>query len=193
MTLLRTKCPHCKSKLEAGQRIHPACIDPWAEAQQAKKERAESKAVRMAAKMEREDTRRRKQELKPLRELLADAQVAFNAYIRARDAYKPCICCGKPFEPNKPGGSMDAGHYLSRGSAPQHRFNENNVFGQRKNCNRPGGTTRAAFRAGVIERVGLEAVESLEADNAVRKWTREELIGIKAHYRAELKKLKEMA
>lgn len=193
MTLLRTKCPHCKSKLEAGQRIHPACIDPWAEAQQAKKERAESKAVRMAAKMEREDTRRRKQELKPLRELLADAQVAFNAYIRARDAYKPCICCGKPFEPNKPGGSMDAGHYLSRGSAPQHRFNENNVFGQRKNCNRPGGTTRAAFRAGVIERVGLEAVESLEADNAVRKWTREELIGIKAHYRAELKKLKEAA
>lgn len=193
MTLRRTKCPHCRAKLDLGQRIHPACIEPWADAQQAKKERATAKAARMAAKVERAETRRRKQELKPLRELLADSQVAFNAYIRARDAYKPCICCGKPFEPNKPGGSMDAGHYLSRGSAPQHRFNENNVFGQRKNCNRPGGTTRAAFRAGVIERIGVEAVEVLENDNAVRKWTREELIGIRDHYRAELKKLKEQA
>ncbi len=196
MTFRRTRCAHCKGKLtpeRPSQIVHVECVTAWAEAQAAKREREEAKKAKAAAKVERAETRRRKQELKPLRELLADAQVAFNAYIRARDAGKPCICCGKPFEPNKPGGSMDAGHYLSRGSAPQHRFNENNVFGQRKNCNRPGGTTRAAFRAGVIDRIGLEAVEALENDNAVRKWTREELIGIRDHYRAELKKLKEMA
>jgi hypothetical protein len=80
---------------------------------------------------------------------------------------------------------MDAGHYLARSIAPQHRFTEDNVFGQRKNCNRPGGTTRAAFRAGVIARIGLARVEALEADNAVRKWDREELVALKAHYRAK--------
>lgn len=140
-------------------------------------------------KAEREHTRERKQAVKTLRQLLADAQVAFNAYIRARDAGRPCICCGKPFEPQKPGGAMDAGHYLGRSIAPQHRFNENNVFGQRKNCNRPGGTTRAAFRAGVIERIGLAAVEELEADNRIPKWTREELIALKAAYRKKLREL----
>jgi len=140
-------------------------------------------------KAEREQTRERRQAAKTLRQLLAEVQVAFNAYIRARDAGLTCICCGKPFEPQKPGGSMDAGHYLGRGIAPQHRFNENNVFGQRKNCNRPGGTTRAAFRAGVIARIGLPAVEVLEADAAVPKWTREQLVAMKAHYRAKLREL----
>ena len=84
---------------------------------------------------------------------------------------------------------MDAGHYLGRGIAPQHRFNEDNVFGQRKNCNRPGGTTRAAFRAGVIGRIGLARVEALEAATAVPKWSREQLIALKAEYRAKTREL----
>lgn len=146
--------------------------------------------VRTEKAKDRARTRQRKQAIKSLRELLAEAQVAFNAYIRARDAGKPCICCGKPFEPSKHGGSMDAGHYLSRGSSPQHRFNEDNVFGQRKNCNRPGGTTRDAFRAGVIARIGLARVEALEADNHVPKWTREQLIELKAIYRRKLREMK---
>lgn len=141
------------------------------------------------AKAERDSFKARKAAAKRLPDLIAELQVEFNAFIRARDAGKPCICCGKPFEPQKPGGSMDAGHYLARSIAPQHRFTENNVFGQRKNCNRPGGTTRAAFRAGVIDRIGLEAVEALEADNKVRKWQRDELIALKAHYRAKRREL----
>lgn len=176
-------CAHCGRpflKLLPMQRVcGPVCAGRKARADRVAKEKAE-----------REHTRERKQAVKTLRQLLAEAQVAFNAYIRARDAGRPCICCGKPFEPQKPGGAMDAGHYLGRSIAPQHRFNENNVFGQRKNCNRPGGTTRAAFRAGVIERIGLAAVEELEADNRVPKWTREELIALKAHYRAKLRELK---
>lgn len=149
--------------------------------------------VRADKKREREEIRQRKAAIKSLRELLAETQVAFNAYIRARDEGKPCICCGKPFEPAKHGGSMDAGHYLSRGSSPQHRFNEDNVFGQRKNCNRPGGTTRDAFRAGVIARIGLARVEALEADNHVPKWERQQLIDLKATYRRKLRELKKGA
>jgi hypothetical protein len=152
-----------------------------------------SKLVRRARTQETMQTRIRKEAMKSLRELLADAQVAFNAFIRARDAGKPCICCGKPFEPNKPGGSMDAGHYLSRGASPQHRFNENNVFGQRKNCNRPGGASRDAFRAGVLARIGQDALEALERDNRVHKWTADELRSIRATYRAKRKELRATA
>lgn len=190
MTFRRTRCPQCKGKLEAGQRIHPACIDAYAEAEAAKAQRKADKQARALAKLDRAFVRERKAALMRRGEITAKLQAVFNAYIRARDADKPCICCGKPFEPQKLGGSMDAGHYLSIGNSPHLRFNEDNVFGQRKNCNRPGGTTRNAFRAGVLERIGLERLEALESDTAPRKYTRDELFALIDHYRAKTRELK---
>ena len=190
MVIRRTTCPHCRKKLEAGYRIHPDCIAPYADAEEAKAKRKAMKQAVMAAKVERAETRRRKEELKSLRELLAEVQTAFNEFIRLRDAGKPCICCGKPFEPMKPGGSMDAGHFRSRGSAPQLRFNEDNVFGQRKNCNRPGGTTQAKFRAGVLGRIGPERLEAVERNEEIPKWDKDELRAMRAHYRAKAKELR---
>lgn len=190
MSFRRTRCPHCKGKLEAGQRIHPDCIDGYAEAQAAKAERTRAKTERMAAKVEKTEIHRRKEAQKSLRELLAEAQTAFNAFIRLRDVDLPCICCGKPFEPMKPGGSRDAGHFRSRSTAPHLRFNEDNVFGQRKNCNRPGGTTYAKFRAGVLTRIGQERLEAVEASNTEHKWTRDEVRGIRDTYRGKTKELK---
>ena len=149
------------------------------------------KAVRAAKLKALRQDRIRKAALKSLRELLADTQDVFNKYIRLRDAGKPCFDCGMPMEPNKPGGSMDAGHFLNRGTHPQHRFNENNVFGQRKNCNRPGGATHAAKRLGAIERIGLQAVEALEADNYIPKWDRDQLEQIRTTCREKIKALKE--
>lgn len=148
--------------------------------------RARAAAQKVA---ERTQTRAQREALKSLRELLAEAQAAFNAYIRARDAAQPCIDCSRPFEPQKPGGSMDAGHYLARSIAPQHRFNEDNVFGQRKNCNRPGGATRAAFRQGVAGRIGLVRLIALEESTAVHHWTKDEVRGIRDTYKAKLKAL----
>lgn len=190
MTFRRTRCPHCKGKLEAGQRIHPDCIDAYAEAEGAKAERKRQKQKRMAAKVERAETRRLREEQKGLRELLAEAQTAFNEFIRLRDAGLPCICCGMPFEPMKPGGSMDAGHFRSRSTAPHLRFNEDNVFGQRKNCNRPGGTTYSKFRAGVLARIGAERLEAVETNYTGHKWNRDEVRAIRDHYRAKAKQLK---
>ena len=191
MTFPRTRCKHCKGKLDLGQRIlHPACIDDFAVAEAARMERKKAKETRAAAKVERAETRRRKEAVKRMPDLIAEAQTAFNAYIRARDASKPCICCGKPFEPMKPGGSVDAGHFRSRGAAGHLRFNEDNCFSQRKNCNRPGGTTYAAFRAGVVARIGEARVLALEADNAVHKWTHDELRAIRDTYKQKLKEMK---
>jgi hypothetical protein len=143
--------------------------------------------------LERELDRAEKERLKTRGKLMAEAQAAFNSYIRYRDAGLPCVDCGKPFEPNKPGGSMDAGHYLARSVAPHLRFTEDNVAGQRKNCNRPGGTTRSAFRAGLVARIGEERVRALETDHTPRKWTQDDFRAIRDTYRSRVREMKKEA
>lgn len=147
---------------------------------------AASKAKKAA---ERATTKARREALKTIADRIATAQKECNAYIRLRDMHQGCIDCGKPFEPQRPGGSMDAGHFRSRGAAPNLRFNEDNIFGQRKNCNRPGGATAADFRAGVVARIGEARVQAIESDNAPRKWTHAELIQIAATYKQKRKAL----
>ena len=112
---------------------------------------------------------------------------AFNAYIRARDADKPCICCGQPLGTGEVGGAYDCGHYRSTGSAAHLRFDERNAHAQRKVCNRWGAGRAVDYRIGLVARIGLEAVEALESDNTPHKWTREGLIEVRDTYRAKLK------
>jgi hypothetical protein len=40
------------------------------------------------------------------------------------------------------------------------------------------------YRKRLIERIGLQAVESIESDNTVRKYSHEGLIELAKHYRA---------
>lgn len=120
-----------------------------------------------------------------------ETQKVFNAYRRevCRLAGYGCICCDAPLDwmtPNK----VDAGHYLSRGSSPHLKFIENNVWAQRKGCNRPGGTTRQAFREGMEHRIGIEALEALEADTEPRHYTIDQLKAIKKDFSDRLKALK---
>lgn len=180
------KCRVCREdfiKHRIGQKVcGPKCAGEFARID---REKLESDARRQS----RADDRKRKEEMRTRPQWIEALQVVFNKFIRTRDADKPCICCGKPFEPQKFGGSMDAGHYLSRGHAPHLRFDERNCHGQRKNCNRPGGTTREAFRKGMEARIGLEALEALECDQESRNWTIEDLKALMAHYRAKTKEL----
>ena len=185
----RTRCPHCKRKLDTGQRIHPECVEGYAEAQSAKGERKRAKEARAAAKVERAETRQRKEALKRIPDLRATAQIAFNAFIRARDKDKGCFVCGKPFPANRAGGSFDAGHVRSRGAAGHLRFNELNCHGECKECNASFGAKPHQIKAGAIQRIGLEAYEALESDNTPKKWTREELKEITQTYRRKLKEL----
>jgi len=146
------------------------------------------------AKAERKDRQEKLAKFKRKADHVADCQKAFNAWVRFRDRFEPCIDCGKHASGDAlTGGAYDAGHYLSRGSHPHLRFDERNVFKQLKGCNRPGGTTAASFRAGVVARIGLAAVEALEADNESRHYTVDELIALTAHYRKLLKELKAAA
>lgn len=185
--LKQKACKNCKTKFMPISSWAAAC-SPLCGLELARSKRL--KAEKAEKVKDKRETKAKLEKHKKRGEWLTEAQTEFNKFIRARDAGKPCICCGKPFEPQKPGGSADAGHYLSRGAAPHLRFVENNVHAQRKNCNRPGGTTRIQFRAGMIERIGLEAVEALEADQTPRNYTIDDLREIKRVYTAKARELK---
>lgn len=191
MTFKRTKCPHCRAKLEAGQLIHPACIEAYADAQEAKSKRTAAKQARAAAKVERAEIKKRKEALKRIPDYIKAAQVAFNAYIRVRDAGKPCICCGRTQEAGfgNSAHGWDCGHYRSTGSASHLRFNEDNAHRQLVVCNRHGAGRAVDYRIGLIQRIGLERVEALECNNTPHKWQRDELIEITQTYRQKLKEL----
>jgi hypothetical protein len=142
-------------------------------------------------KAEREQTRARKAAIKTIPDLIKEAQVEFNAFIRERDrqAGHPCISSGRPLDWS--GNGVDAGHYRSVGSAPHLRFDERNVHAQSKHDNQFRSGNAVDYRLGLIARIGLAAVEALEADNRIHKWTREELVSIKEHYRAKRRELQQ--
>lgn len=172
------QCAMCHREFWPRSSLHSVCS-----------QRCAMKKLKAKAVEEKAELKARKEAIKTLPQLKREAQIEFNAYIRARDARKPCICCGKPLGENSPGGAFDCGHYRSVGSAPQLRFDERNAHAQRKQCNRWGAGRAVDYRLGLIARIGLEAVESLEQENEVKKWTRQELIEIRATYRAKRKAL----
>lgn len=154
--------------------------------------REKTKAEVVAAREDRKTVRLRKDAIKTRREWIREAQVAFNAYIRERDRNKSCICCVEPLAgvQGSTGGLFDCGHYRSVGSAPHLRFDERNAHGQRKQCNRYGAGRAVDYRLGLIQRIGMEEVESVESDNKSRKWSVDELKAIIATYKQKLKELK---
>jgi len=146
-----------------------------------------------AAKEDRKTTRVKLEKLKTRSEWMKEAQIAFNAWIRARDAGKPCICCGAPLADGAIGGGYDAGHYRSVGSAPHLRFEENNCHAQAKKCNRYGAGRAVDYRKGLIHRIGVAAVESIEADQTPRHYDISDLKAIKEKYKKMARELKKNA
>lgn len=148
-----------------------------------------AKADKKAAQVDRRETKAKLDAMVKKTVLVAKAQQAFNKFIKVRDAGKPCISCRRAIstEPN----SHDAGHYRSVGSAVHMRFVEDNCHSQCKHCNRYLAGNHVAYRAGLIERIGLHSVEQIERDHTLRKYTREGLIEIAKHYNAEAKRLLE--
>lgn len=159
----------------------------------AKDPKLQKVAAKAITKQKRQDLQERREKLKTKGEHLREAQAAFNAYIRERDrlAGYACISSGRPLDWN--GNAVDAGHYRSTGAAPHLRFDENNCHAQSKHDNRYLSGNVAEYRLGLIQRIGLAAVEALEADQAPRRYTIEDLQAIKALYRQKLRDLKRAA
>lgn len=100
----RRKCAHCREWFHPAREGQVVCSFECASAigkkQTAKaREAAKARAVKRQRESEKEGLQRRKArlaELRPNGYYKAQAQQAFNSYIRARDAGLPCISCGRP-------------------------------------------------------------------------------------------------
>ena len=136
------------------------------------------------AKIERKAIREEKERIKPRSEHAREAQAAFNAWVRARDADQPCISCGRHHQ-----GKYDAGHYRSVGSNPALRFEPLNCHRQCVPCNQHKSGNAIEYRIGLVARIGAEAVAWLEGRHEAKRYTIDDLKAIKAQYRAMTRKL----
>ena len=181
------KNPACRASFapqRLGQAVcSPKCALVVVEMKKAKEKKSLAQAGRREIKV-------RKEKLKSRGDHMREAQKAFNEYIRTRDqaAGHLCISSGKPLDWS--GNAVDAGHYRSVGSAPHLRFDERNCHAQSKQDNRFLSGNAVDYRIGLIARIGQEAVDALESDQSVRKYTVDEIKAIKAEYRAKTKELK---
>lgn len=136
------------------------------------------------AKIERKAIREAKERIKPRSEHAREAQAAFNAWVRERDADQPCISCGRHHQ-----GKYDAGHYRSVGSNPALRFEPLNCHRQCVPCNQHKSGNAIEYRIGLVARIGAEAVAWLEGPHAPKHYSIDDLRLIKAQYRAMTRKL----
>ena len=184
------KNPACRASFvpqRLGQAVcSPKCALATVEVQKAKEKKSLAQAGRREIKV-------RKEALKTRGDHMREAQQAFNEYIRTRDqaAGHLCISSGKSLDWS--GNAVDAGHYRSVGSAPHLRFDERNCHAQSKQDNRFLSGNAVDYRIGLIARIGQEAVDALESDHSVRKYTVDEIKAIKATYRAKTRELKRAA
>ena len=189
--LRKKSCKWCKCKFLPQKPLQincsPRCAIAWANAEIVKKKNRDLKARKLA--------------LKPKREWLKQAQREFNRFIRLRDYDKPCVSCGRVHVEMTSGGNWDAGHYLTVGAYPEHRFNEDNCHKQCKKCNGGGGrfarkdrTVTEKFKAEIIKRIGLERVQSLSVKTPAKKYSIDDLRALQTKYRIKANEMqKEIA
>jgi hypothetical protein len=180
---MKRKCKICRA---------PAIFQNSQMAAFCSQECAAQLAIRALEKKRKAETRQRKAALnETVGNCTRRAAEAFHIWIRWRDRDLPCISCGKSGQAVV---QWDAGHYRSRGAAPELRFEPLNVHKQCSACNR--GSVRyakanisvmAAYRENLIARIGLEAVEWLEGSHEPKRYRVEELKKIAAYYRKKLR------
>lgn len=141
-------------------------------------------AVTERERAERKETKARREAMKSRSAWLRDAQHAFNAFIRARDARLPCVSCGLYHE-----GAWDAGHYRSVGAAPALRFHEDNCHRQCVPCNQHKSGNIILYRIGLLARIGPDRLAFLEGPHEPKKYSIEEAKAIRALYKAKLKEI----
>ena len=90
----------------------------------------------------------------------------------------------------------DAGHFFGRGlgGGSGAYFDERNVNLQCKTCNGFQQGNTVAYREFMLQKYGQRVIDELEIKHrAGKKWTEQELIGLKLYYKSEFERLKQEA
>ena len=172
------RCKACKVDFTSHLPMARACSIDCAVALAAADREKKRKA---SATTDRRETRAKLDKLKSRSAWMRECQVVVNKVVRLRDmlAGRGCITCGaRPAQ--KVGGTMDAGHFRSVGSAPHLRFFTPQIALQCVTCNRYQGGRALDFRRALVERRGAAWVEALEGMQGCGKWSIEYLQRLKA-------------
>lgn len=206
MTFNRTRCAHCKAKFQPerpSQIVHVECVEEWTLAQAAKREREEAKKARAAAKVERADTRRRKEAMKTRADLLAECKLLIQRFRRLEELAKGrgCMSCSRSREEVeagewRPGGYWDGGHFKSKGAFPELALEPLNIWLQCKSCNagsgkyaRKGYTVNAAFEANLAQAEGQALVDWLNGPHEPKHYDIDQLAALRDQYKKLLKEM----
>lgn len=175
--------PACAAKFTP-QRLGQAVCSP--KCGLAIKDVNKDKARKAIDQVERKQIRAAKERIKSRSDHMKDAQKAFNAFIRERDAGNPCISCDTTASVQ-----YCAGHYRTVGACPELRFEPLNVHLQcNKNCNLEKSGNIVEYRIRLVRKIGADKVKWLEGPHEAKKYTVEELKAITAHYRALVRQMK---
>lgn len=149
----------------------------------------QEKARKALDELGRKELRAAKERVKTKGQYMRDCQTTFNAWIRARDAGKPCISCGTTANVQ-----YAAGHYRTVASCPELRFEPLNVHLQcNRNCNQAKSGSIVEYRIELVKRIGADLVEWLEGPHEPKRYTIEDLKAITAEYRAKTRELRRAA
>ena len=186
MTRLSSKltpkiCKCCGNGYTPARPMQKACSLPCA------KTLGEEKTAKDRAKADRKALIEGRDALKSLADHAKDTEKAFNSYIRLRDDKEPCISCGRMHK-----GQWHAGHYLSVGSHPELRFEEQNVHKQCKPCNFDKGGNILEYRKGLIAKIGAKAVDWLEGPHLAQRYRVEDFKELTRLYRQKARDLRAM-
>lgn len=176
------KCRVCKSEYEPRNSLQMVCGAACAIAFARRRDEARQKA---RAAHERKRLREARERIKTRSEWAREAQAAFNAWVRERDAGLPCISCGRDHQ-----GQWHAGHYRSVGAAPELRFEPLNTHRQCAPCNTHKSGNAIEYRINLVQRIGEAAVQWLEGPHEPKKYTIDELKEIKRTYAARARQLR---
>ena len=125
-------------------------------------------------KKARREYREAKERIKTRSQWLKEAQISFNAYIRARDAGKPCVSCGSTT------GKRNASHYRSVGACSELRFCEINVHVACEKCNSWLSGNITEYRIALVK-MGID-LDWLEGKHEPLHLTIDDIKEIKARY-----------
>lgn len=151
----------------------------------------------------KKETRKRKKLLatKDIKKQHELTQKSFNkmrvlqeiAWFEDHGSQPTCISCNKP--------NMDwcCGHFKTRKSQGNLRYDEKNTFLQcnyycnmNMSGNIEGNKTTRGYKQGLIDRFGdegREVIEYCETNTQVKKWTCEELISMRSKFNSEIRRL----
>lgn len=171
------KCGICRQPATYGNAVNAWCSHEHG-LELAK--RMKSRSDKRKAAADRKAQRDARERVKTGPTLRKEAQAAFNAWVRMRDAGKPCVSCGRPDDGHH---QRHAGHYRSVGGYPALRFEPDNVHAQCATCNNYLSGNLVGYRAELVRRIGLPRVEWLEGPHEPAKLSRDELVSMTKCFR----------